>query len=280
MTEYVKQYKQGADGRMLVGHVPVGAMCMQVGSCHERLPAIHAIDWDTFRYRANGEDWRPFPSNWYRDSDITWTEVNPQPVVGPATDSALKTWASARAKRKGFVFLDEAQTVADLEVAKMAARAAGAYTGPLYEATSVWTDAITSNVVTSEAAQYQPAVTGWTRGETVLSIDLGGSPAVAVTVRGTRHPDGDIRWVADRVDVIDPLDVTYDGVALRALLDGDEFNRQERGGDMWRAKKMTPAQRAAVSAHLSTELRAKVAAKAAADRERDRNVVTMDGEEW
>lgn len=59
----------------------------------------------------------------------------------------------------------------------------------------------------------------------------------------------------------DPLDVTHDGVTLRALLDGDEFNRQERGGTVWRAKAMTPA-----------ELRAKVAAA----KERDRRQVTVD----
>lgn len=194
------------------------------------------------------------------------------------------TWASARAKRKGFLFLDEAQTVADMEVAKLAARAAGAYTGPLYEATSVWTDAITSNVVTSEAAQYQQTVTGWTRGATVLSVDLGSGPAV--TVHMCSHsafapvPGCKACGMFAAPAAIDPLAVTYDGVCLRALLDGDEFNRQERGGDMWRAKKMTPAQRAAVSAHLSAELRAKISAKAAADKERERNVVTMDGEDW
>lgn len=113
-----------------------------------------------------------------------------------------------------------------------------------------------------------------------------------VTFRGTRQPDGNIRWVMDKDKqsitgpmktesvVTDPLAVTYDGVCLRALLDGDEFNRQERGGAMWRAKRMTPAQRAAVSAHWSLQLKLRVAAKDAADKERERNVVTMDGEEW
>lgn len=73
----------------------------------------------------------------------------------------------------------------------------------------------------------------------------------------------------------DPLDTKYDGVTLRTLLDGDAFNRQEQGGAVWRAKPMTPVQRAAVSAHWSAELRAKLAAS----KERERlQVVVDDGE--
>lgn len=74
---------------------------------------------------------------------------------------------------------------------------------------------------------------------------------------------------------LDPLDTKYDGVTLRTLIDGDAFNRQEQGGAMWRAKPMTPVQRAAVSAHWSAELRAKLAAS----KERERlQVVVDDGE--
>lgn len=64
---------------------------------------------------------------------------------------------------------------------------------------------------------------------------------------------------------IDPLDVEYDGVKLRTLLDGDAFNRQERARGVWNVRAMSPVQRAAVSAHWSAQLRAKVAASKAAD---------------
>lgn len=73
----------------------------------------------------------------------------------------------------------------------------------------------------------------------------------------------------------EPLDVEYDGVRLRVLLEGDEFNRRESSA-MWRAKLPTPAQRAAISAHWSAQLRAKVAASKAADAERERNRVFVD----
>lgn len=74
----------------------------------------------------------------------------------------------------------------------------------------------------------------------------------------------------------DPLDVTYDAISLRALLRSDELNRRESPCPQY----FTPTQRTAISAHWSAELKRKVAAKAAADKERERNVVTMDGEEW
>lgn len=74
----------------------------------------------------------------------------------------------------------------------------------------------------------------------------------------------------------DPMLVEYDGVTLRALLDGDAFNRQERGNGYWQAKRMTDVQRAAVSAHWSAELRDKVAAKDAADKDRERRQVVLD----
>jgi len=65
----------------------------------------------------------------------------------------------------------------------------------------------------------------------------------------------------------DPLDVEYDGVNLRDLIQWDTARRRETH-PQWR--QLTPAQRAAVSAHWSAQLRAKVAASKAAER----NVVT------
>lgn len=74
-----------------------------------------------------------------------------------------------------------------------------------------------------------------------------------------------------------PLDIEYDGVTLRVLVERDRFNRREyaqRDGEATPFA-FTTAQRAAVSAHWSAELRAKVAAA----KERDRNQVTMEHEE-
>jgi len=73
----------------------------------------------------------------------------------------------------------------------------------------------------------------------------------------------------------DPLDVEYDGVKLRTLIEKDRENRQDEarpglglglsGRNNW-FWSWTPAQRAAVSAHWSAQLRAKVAAAKKADR--------------
>lgn len=79
---------------------------------------------------------------------------------------------------------------------------------------------------------------------------------------------------------VNPLDVKYDGVTLRVLLEIDEDRRRELPPEHGRsplaqrliARRITPAQRAAVSAHWSAELRAKVAAS----KERERNVVRID----
>ena len=72
----------------------------------------------------------------------------------------------------------------------------------------------------------------------------------------------------------DPLDVMYDGVMLRTLLDGDAYNRHEHGRGLTYAKPLTTAQRAAVSAHWSAELRRKVSEA----KERERCVVSYS--EW
>lgn len=83
--------------------------------------------------------------------------------------------------------------------------------------------------------------------------------------------DADCGKCALEAKPMDPLDVKYDGLSLRLLLDSEQTRlRTER-----RCKPLSPAQRAAVSAHWSAELRAKVAAA----KERDRNVVRVDLED-
>ena len=75
---------------------------------------------------------------------------------------------------------------------------------------------------------------------------------------------------------VDPLDVEYDGITLRVLLERDRQRRTEDPDSAWRSHvRPSPAQRAAVSAHWSAELRAKVKASA----ERERNTVVVDLEE-
>lgn len=74
----------------------------------------------------------------------------------------------------------------------------------------------------------------------------------------------------------DPLDVVIDGDPLRHLLACDELSRRE-------GYRFSPslAQRAAVSAHWSAELRLKVAASDAARKEREVTVVIgLDGEDF
>jgi len=76
----------------------------------------------------------------------------------------------------------------------------------------------------------------------------------------------------------DPLDVEYDGVKLRLLLDQDEM-RQRTERPLRQFEPLSCAQRAAVSAHWSAALRAKVAAGAAVDKAREISVV-VDLEDW
>jgi len=67
-----------------------------------------------------------------------------------------------------------------------------------------------------------------------------------------------------------PLDDEIDGWKLRTLLDADEETRQR---DCGRPRHyFTPAQRAAVSAHWSAQLRAKLAASAEIDKARQVSV--------
>lgn len=74
----------------------------------------------------------------------------------------------------------------------------------------------------------------------------------------------------------DPLDVKHGGVTLRHLLRIDEARRRE-GHPNYRTAwlRLSDDQRAAVSAHWSAELRAKVAAA----KERDRQQITVDGDD-
>lgn len=73
----------------------------------------------------------------------------------------------------------------------------------------------------------------------------------------------------------DPLDVKYDGMTLRYLLDLDEV-RQRAEQPHGRFKLYTPIQREAISAHWSAHLRAKIAASTAAEVQRDRGRVACD----
>jgi len=67
------------------------------------------------------------------------------------------------------------------------------------------------------------------------------------------------------VPAADPLDAVIDGVTLRALLAYDECDRRETMSTIVQ-RNHTPAQRAAVSAHWSAELRLRVKADAAKER--------------
>lgn len=89
----------------------------------------------------------------------------------------------------------------------------------------------------------------------------------------------------------DPLDVVIDGITLGTLLVCSERTRRENTSG-WRQgapHTWTAAQRAAVSAHWSTELRAKVAAGPSSDAEQWRREraaakhepqVVVDLEDW
>ena len=88
-------------------------------------------------------------------------------------------------------------------------------------------------------------------------------------------------WPSTPADIMkepyppDPLDVEYDDFTLRELLALDRIQRREAAGQQ---RTFTPAQRAAISAHWSAQLRAKVAASDAAAKERDRNQVVLEGD--
>lgn len=98
-----------------------------------------------------------------------------------------------------------------------------------------------------------------------ISPDLRRERGVPVWIKSTRTlPDGTFEHSCSETPV-DPLDVEYDDLSLRYLLRCDELNRREN-----ETSTFSPAQRAAISAHWSAELRAKVAAS----KERERSAVT------
>jgi hypothetical protein len=73
----------------------------------------------------------------------------------------------------------------------------------------------------------------------------------------------------------DPLDIEIDGLTLRFLLKCFRLNQQEN-----ETSTFTPAQRAAISAHWSAELRAKIAAKREAERREVRVDLWDEEEPW
>lgn len=91
----------------------------------------------------------------------------------------------------------------------------------------------------------------------------------------TATPSGAMPREPERATPVDPLAVEYDGVTLRYLLLQDAMRRKESATGI----SFTPAQRAAVSAHWSAELRAKVATTKQADAERERCRVTITHDE-
>lgn len=76
----------------------------------------------------------------------------------------------------------------------------------------------------------------------------------------------------------DLLDVEYDGVPLRLLIEQDEM-RQRTERPRRRFEPFTAIQSAAVSVHWSAQLRAKVAASTAAEVQRERGRVACDPRE-
>jgi len=78
---------------------------------------------------------------------------------------------------------------------------------------------------------------------------------------------------------VNPLDRLIDGWTLRSLVNVDASARRENVTAQVARSCFTPAQRAAVSAHWSAELRAKVEASRKADAERERLRVVVDLED-
>lgn len=93
-----------------------------------------------------------------------------------------------------------------------------------------------------------------------VGVDLGSDPPTFVTAP-------------------DPLDVKYDGVTLRDLISIDGLARCESKPSQRERAAYTPAQRAAVSAHWSAELRARVEAGKRADAAQATSVVLDCAEE-
>lgn len=92
-------------------------------------------------------------------------------------------------------------------------------------------------------------------------------------VASYKPPTVETPWMRVDGPPPDPLDVKYDGVTLRLLLDQEQM-RQRTERPRRSFEPFTPAQRSAVSAHWSAELRARV--EASKDRERRRVVVDLE----
>jgi len=113
----------------------------------------------------------------------------------------------------------------------------------LYDAISAEQDAWLAARMARDAEHFfGPSPPGWSHQGFVVGYDPG-------------SPDGDIGVVEIMRREIDPLDVEYDGNTLRELLVHDEIRRRE---EFIGRVNFTPAQRSAISAHWSAELRAKV----------------------
>jgi hypothetical protein len=122
------------------------------------------------------------------------------------------------------------------------------------------------------AAAAQAAVLRQRRFDAVITLAQSGAISHEQMNELLVHPD--LELPAPKVD---PLDAVIDGQPLHYLLDIDRWTQRELSG---MAPVFTPAQRAAVSARWSAELRAKVEAKRKADEERERSRVLVDCEDW
>lgn len=71
------------------------------------------------------------------------------------------------------------------------------------------------------------------------------------------------------------MDQVIDGLTLHSLLSLDEVYRMERTSSA-QCRNFTPAQRNAISAHWSAELRKKIEASRKVDAEQDRLRVLVD----
>jgi hypothetical protein len=148
---------------------------------------------------------------------------------------------------------------------------------PLFPAGQVWIEGeLVLNPVNHARIRiddFRGQGSEWSRGaHTDVRVEPGSLrriPRPGVGLRPQREPMRD-EMIKERHTEPDPLDVMYDGYTLRHLLGWDEAFRRR---DALPVKRwLTPAQRAAISAHWSAQLRAKIAAST----ERERNRVRVD----
>lgn len=133
-----------------------------------------------------------------------------------------------------------------------------------------------ARVLGGMASARTAAVAVWAAGEAARreafaprALQTGATPEqIAEHIKGIGW---DVAWADEPAP--DPLDVEHDGYQLRFLLKMSAAARRDNVTASRFVEAMTPAQRAAVSAHWSAELRAKVAASTAADKAREPSVV-------